>query len=172
MDKKIYDIPADWEKELEITLLSARPETEKQAYICSPCAAETNFDLRMNIRAARYYMYYSKTNMNMIAKAPHAYLPALLSDYIDTERKAALQLGLVLLSMSDIMFVCGNQISHGMRGEIRYAAKQEIPIVVFCKKLLPKTKQLVSSAGGKLNLVSYNGRHPEMAMGTKELLEV
>lgn len=46
----------------------------KKAYICSPLCAQTDMEMMQNMRAARAYMFYAMKKMNVLARAPHAYL--------------------------------------------------------------------------------------------------
>lgn len=110
-----------WQQELMYQLASA-DRCRKRAYICSPFRADTREQREKNLRTARAYMFYANKKMNMNAAAPHAYLPLLLCDEIPAERAIALRFGLELLEQSDVMLVCGNKLSNGMRGEIAKAA--------------------------------------------------
>lgn len=63
-----------------------------------------------------YVLCHERMCMN--ASAPHAYIPMILCDNIPSDRALALQFGLELLKDSDILLICGNRISSGMRGEL------------------------------------------------------
>ena len=119
-----------WQQELMYQLASA-DRYRKRAYVCSPFRADTREQCEKNLRTARAYMFYANKKMNMNAAAPHAYLPLLLCDEIPAERAIALRFGLEILEQSDIMLVCGNRLSNGMRGEIAKAALLRMPITVF-----------------------------------------
>ena len=45
----------------------------------------------------------------------------MLDDEIPEERGAALQIGMILLTLCDVLVVCGPYISDGMAGEIKAA---------------------------------------------------
>ena len=131
-----------WQQELMYQLASA-DRCRKRAYICSPFRADTREQREKNLRTARAYMFYANKKMNMNAAAPHAYLPLLLCDEIPAERAIALRFGLEILEQSDVMLVCGNKLSNGMRGEIalhcvmrgsRCATGRFVPVsrLVFC----------------------------------------
>ena len=107
----------NWESRLESQFLKNN-RCCKKVYICSPLSAETDEEMLSNMRNARAYMYYAMIVMGYAARAPHAYLPLLLCDEIPAERAIALRFGLEILEQSDIMLVCGNRLSNGMRGEI------------------------------------------------------
>lgn len=106
-----------WQQELMYQLASA-DRCRKRAYVCSPFRADTREQCEKNLRTARAYMFYANKKMNMNAAAPHAYMPLLLCDEIPAERAIALRFGLEILEQSDVMLVCGNRLSNGMRGEI------------------------------------------------------
>ena len=74
------------------------------------------------MRTARAYMFYALKKMGMCARAPHAFLPMLLCDKVPSERAIALKFGIELLERSDVLLVCGNRISNGMKSEIANAA--------------------------------------------------
>ena len=124
-----------WQQELMYQLASA-DRCRKRAYVCSPFRADTREQCEKNLRTARAYMFYANKKMNMNAAAPHAYLPLLLCDEIPAERAIALRFGLEILEQSDIMLVCGNRLSNGMRGEIAKAALLRMPITVFDLSLI------------------------------------
>lgn len=60
-----------------------------------------------------YPMMTSKTNNRTIS--------LMLDDEIPEEREAALQIGMILLTLCDVLVVCGPYISAGMAGEIKAA---------------------------------------------------
>lgn len=77
-----------WKDQLEAQYLCISQTTSnyERAYICSPCTAATAKEVQRNVQAARFYMWYAFENMDVIARAPHAYLPILLSDKLPAER--------------------------------------------------------------------------------------
>lgn len=170
MQSIIDKLPDNWEAELEYQLLLRQHDRfTKRAYICSPCSNSSKKSVYQNIRAARYYMHYVLFEMHMAAKAPHAYLPVLLSDAIPSERALALRFGLQVLETVDFVFVCGSRISSGMRGEIECAAKLGIPIQVFHPDLYLDVKKIVTRMGADKRLVSYEQRHPLLSYSSEEL---
>ena len=88
----------------------------KLIYICSPFRGDT----AANTEAARRYCRdaYEK---NCIPVAPHLYLPQFLNDDEPKERDLALRIGLRLIDYCSEVWVHGDIISPGMRGEIDYA---------------------------------------------------
>ncbi len=105
--------------------------SEKLAYICSPCHAGTKQGIRQNMLAARKYCEIAADCMNIKAIAPHAWLPEMLDDLIPEQRELAIGFGCDLLSLCDIVLVCGNRLSSGMINEIKLAASLKMPILVF-----------------------------------------
>lgn len=90
----------------------------KLVYICSPFRNNPT----ANTKAARQYcrMAYEAGE---IPVAPHLYLPQFLDDDKEAERALALRLGLRLLDHCAEVWVFGENITEGMRGEIAHAEK-------------------------------------------------
>ena len=151
-----------WQQELMYQLASA-DRYRKRAYVCSPFRADTHEQCEKNLRTARAYMFYANKKMNMNAAAPHAYLPLLLCDEIPAERAIALRFGLEILEQSDIMLVCGNRLSNGMRGEIAKAALLRMPITVFDEGLYLEVQKLVTQNNGNKKSVKLDRENFPMA---------
>lgn len=150
----------------------------KKAYICSPLCAQTDMEMMQNMRAARAYMFYAMKKMNVSARAPHAYLPALLCEQIPAERALALEFGMKLLENCEVLFVCGDRISNGMKGEIGKAASLNMAsppnrAVRLYKEYGEKTMDIVKNHPYKLcELVGVGFRTADkiaMSMGFDEL---
>jgi hypothetical protein len=58
--------------------------------------------------------------------APHLLLPQFMEE--ETEREAAMEADLVLLSRCDEIWVCGSEISEGMAAEIKFAKEKQMKI--------------------------------------------
>ncbi|MEG0766402.1 MAG: DUF4406 domain-containing protein [Clostridia bacterium] len=161
-----------WKDQLEAQYLCISQTTPNygRAYICSPCTAATAKEVQRNVQAARFYMWFSFENLNVIARAPHAYLPILLSDKLPAERALALRFGLELLEQSDMVFVCGKVLSTGMKGEIARAAELNIPITVFDAELYLKVRKLVTRHGGDKSLVTLHGEPCYLSLTAEEIL--
>lgn len=152
------------EQLLEIEYLTDKRKSG-QAYICSPLRVESFKELRLNMRAAKAYMFYSAVRMDISARAPHAFLPMLLCDTVPSEREMALQFGLKLLEISDEILICGSRISEGMRGEIEHAAFLGKTMRVFEKGILDEVKETVAKARhGDINKVAFDEKNPFMAL--------
>lgn len=169
----IHSLPENWEAQLEYQLLlDQRDRHRKKAYICSPCSDSSKKALYQNIRGARFYMHYAMKELCFTAQAPHAYLPVLLSDMIPAQRALALRIGLNVLEVNDFVFVCGNRITSGMRGEIEYAAKLGIPIWVFHPDLHIAVRKIVTRMGADKHLVTYEPKYPKLSISAEELFGV
>ena len=170
--KTIHNLPDNWESAMEYqTLLDQRDRYQKRAYICSPCSDSSRTAMYQNMVAARFYMQYAKKELCFSARAPHAYLPVLFNDGAPAERAIALQIGLHLLELSDMMLVCGDRLSSGMRGEIEHAVKIQIPILVFHPDLYLAVRKLVTRMGGDKRQVSCESGHTALAMSMEALFE-
>ena len=165
-------LPDNWESVLELTMLQ-RPLGAKLArtYICSPCRADTPEGVINNMKAARVYMYYSYINFQGIPRAPHAYLPFMLNDNIEDERKLALCFGARLLMDCDLVLVCGNRLSEGMYDEIKVAAKRNIPIHVFNDEVHFELCACFIADNIDTEYALYEAGHPHymLSIGAKEL---
>ena len=151
---------ADWPTRLQLQFFGHGLSRER-AYICSPLAGSTDKEVLDNICHARAYMLYAHECLDVYARAPHAYLPMLMDDNIVSERALALQFGLRLLEQSDLLFVCGNRISSGMRGEIEHAASLEMPIVAFHEDTFLEARAIVKEHDtSKRHCVTRNQEHP------------
>lgn len=151
-----------WERELDRQFLK-NDRYRKRAYICSPLSGSTAEEELSNIWRARAYMLYARTMLGYMARAPHAYLPMLLCDHVAAERALALQFGLQLLEQSEVLLICGNRISRGMKGEIHHAAQLGIPIIVYCEDLYLDVRKLATQAGADKKLVTMDETHPALA---------
>lgn len=90
----------------------------KLVYICSPLRGDVEANVR---RAARYSAYAA--GCGVIPIAPHVAWNGIFDDTVPEKRETALRLGLELLKRCDEVWVMGNEISQGMRGEIDEAAR-------------------------------------------------
>ena len=166
----INSLPENWEAQLEYQLLLDQTDRyRKKAYICSPYSDSSKKAVYRNIRTARFYMHYAMKELCFTSRAPHAYLPVLLSDMMPSERALALRIGLNVLEANDFIFVCGNRITSGMRGEIEHAARLGIPIWVFHPDLHIDVRKIVTRMGADKRLVTYEPQHPELSMSAEEL---
>lgn len=173
MTSIIDTLPENWEAQLEYQLLlDQKDRYRKRAYICSPCSDSSKKTLYRNIRTARFYMHYTMKELCFTSRAPHAYLPVLLSDMIPAERASALRIGLNVLEANDFVFVCGNRITSGMRGEIEHAAKLGIPIWVFHPNLYVDVRKIVTRMGADKRLVKHEPQHSNLSMSADELFGI
>lgn len=165
-------IISKWKDQLEAQYLVISQTTSAygRIYICSPCTADTAKEVQRNVHAARFYMWYAFENMEVIARAPHAYLPILLSDKLPPERALALRFGLELLEQSDRVFVCGKVLSTGMKGEIARAVELSIPITVFDDELCLKVRKYVTRMGGSKSMVTLHEQPCYLSLSAEELL--
>lgn len=128
-------------------------------YICSPLRGQTPEETYQNMLAARKYMLAAYRLTGDPAVAPHAYLPVVLDDMVPEEREYGLLAGKKLLYRCKKLYVCGDRISEGMKGEILEAAVLGRPIVTFSKDMFCKVGDLICSddcpgCGGGVYLMS------------------
>lgn len=144
-----------WQEEM-MHQLASPDRCRKRAYICSPFSADTKDLTNQNMCAARAYMFYANKKMNMSAGAPHAFLPLLLCDDVPSERALAIRFGLEFLERSDVMLVCGNRLSNGMRSEIAKAVSLRMRIIVFDEGLYLEVQKLVTQNNGNKRIVKLD----------------
>ena len=156
MNKSI--LMSNFDSEMTMKLLNYN-RTFRKAYICSPLKAPTVEEFFKNIELARCYVRYATEHMCVYGKAPHAVLPAILGDNSPAERALAFEFGLKLLEQCDILYVCGNRISDGMKVEIGKAASLGMPIVVFDEKLFVAVKKIATANGASKQQISLNLKH-------------
>ena len=92
-------------------------------FICSPYAG----DVEGNVMRARRYGRFAVTEKT-IPIIPHLMYPQFLFDDDPAERKLGLQMGLVLLTKCQELWVFGPKISTGMAIEIDKAKRYNMPI--------------------------------------------
>jgi hypothetical protein len=161
----MLSLPGNWEAVLEQMMLNPPGGGgSKRIYICSPCRAGSADGVIRNMKAARIYMLYACIHFAGMPRAPHAYLPALLNDNIESERALALRLGIQLLKGCSLMLVCGGRLSDGMLGEIKAAIDLGIPIEVFNKEVYGCIRERLERARLDLPLITYNEGHPHFAL--------
>ena len=140
----------------------------ERVYICSPLRSNTDNGMLNNMSAASGYAGYALNKLHYQATAIHSYLPFVLDDRIPEQREQALKIGLQLLNASEILMVCGDRITDGMRGEIEYAARENKQIIVFNEKVFPAVLDIVAKSGADRFKISLERNHPEMANPPKE----
>jgi len=95
----------------------------KNVYICSPLRG----DVDKNTKKARDYCRVA-IEFGFIPIAPHVLYQGIFNDEIPHERETALQVGLQILVLCDEIWVFGDFVSEGMRGEIEKARELGIPV--------------------------------------------
>ncbi|MDD6484024.1 MAG: DUF4406 domain-containing protein [Clostridiales bacterium] len=107
----------------------------RRIYVCSPLHAADEKGIRENMMSARAICRYINDYFSSYrAYAPHAWLPEMLDDNNECERQLGLSFGLELLLLCDIVYVCGDRISEGMKQEIKLA-KEMGKQILFTPKL-------------------------------------
>ena len=159
--------PENWASELDKMMLLSRTDTPRpKAYICSPCRAESRNGVYGNMMAARYYMFYAYNNMSVYPFAPYAYLPVMLNDKNPDERAFALKFGLELLSIVDMVIVCGNQLTDGMRGEILRAVELGIIVITLAANVYENIKKITND-----ELIQFCDKHTQLSLNAKQIFQ-
>ncbi len=84
-------------------------------------------DYNTNIKNAVEYCRLA-SEQNVLPLAPHIIFSQWCNDTVPELREQGLKLGLALLEKADELWVMGEKISEGMRGEIVFAAEHGIPV--------------------------------------------
>ena len=164
-----FDLPRDWEQELEAALL----KYSSRIYICSPLRGADWVEVHRNMLAARFYMYLVWVYDQKPAHAPHAYLPLFFCDDNPGERSDAIAIGLGLVAGSKALYVCGNRITEGMRDEIIHALYCKIPVTVFDPNLIDEVRRLFRKAMASPRLLRLNEDpdHKKLGLSAEQLFE-
>ncbi len=94
------------------------------AYVCSPFAGTKKANTKKARDYPRTVFDYGYTPI-----APHLLFPQFLDDDIPEERSEAMRMNNVLIRKAHIMFVCGDDISEGMKSEMIYAKSIGLTVV-------------------------------------------
>ncbi len=101
---------------------------KKLIYIASPLRGNCNYEnYKYNIEMAKRYCK-TVAKEGYIPIASHLYFTEFLNDKNKEERSLGLQLGLEILRHCNEVWVFGNEISEGMKAEIKLAKQLNIPI--------------------------------------------
>lgn len=120
-DPTVYKALTNIEKELE--------KREKLVFICSPYGGDVDVN---TLRAKRYGRF--AVNQKTTPIIPHLMYPQFLNESDINERQIGLDMGLVLLSKCQEIWVFGEYISSGMSAEIKKASQLNITIRHFSIK--------------------------------------
>ena len=94
---------------------------KKNIYVCSPLSG----NIQRNTEKARLFAKHVAENGG-IPLAPH--ITGLFDDTKPEERKMGLEYGIDLLKSCNEVWVFGDRVSDGMRGEIEHAIENDIPV--------------------------------------------
>lgn len=126
----------------------------KKIYICAPWRGKTETERMENkARTVKYWRRLYDLGYHPIA--PQLLYGWLLNDDDPQERRDGLDAGLEDLQRCDEIWVFGDQITEGMRGEIREAVDRGIPIKY--SKQLDKENEKTAR---ELALTRRQGKNP------------
>ena len=94
----------------------------KKVYICSPLGG----NIAVNLEKAKLYAKYA-LKCGTAPVVPHFYA-LCLNDNEPKERELGVTAGLSLLWFCDELWVFGDEITRGMKSEIRFCENLKIPI--------------------------------------------
>lgn len=105
----------------------------KLVYICSPYRADTAEGMEDNRQSAIKACEHAYSFGRMIGEMVVPITPLVNFPYLDEnnveDREQALKAGLAFLSRCDEVWVAGDHVSEGMRGEIRAAVRTGKPVL-------------------------------------------
>jgi|GEM_PF-243245 len=109
----------------------------KLVYVCSPLRGDIDDNLK---KANRYCEYVA--GCGHIPLAPHIAWQGFLQEDIPGNREKALAMGLKLIDYCSELWVCGDEISNGMQGEIDYAEKINKPVMYILKERIDENMKI------------------------------
>ena len=112
----------------------------KLVYVCSPVRGDTTENLK---KANRYCEYVA--GCGHIPIAPHLAWQGFLQEDIPGNREKALAMGLKLIDYCSELWVCGDEISQGMQGEINAAEKLNKPIMYVLQERIDENLKIRQS---------------------------
>lgn len=104
----------------------------KKVYICAPLGGNVEDNLQ---RVKKYTEYALKCGTAPVV--PHFYA-LCLNDSIPKEREIGMAAGLSLLWFCDEMWIFGDEVSEGMRGEIQFCQNLNIRMKKITDKEIRK----------------------------------
>ncbi len=105
----------------------------KMVYIASPLRGDYNTNIKNAVEYCRL-----AGERGVLPLAPHIIFSQWCNDTVPQQREQGLQLGLALLGKSDELWIMGEKISEGMRGEINFAMEHSIPAYHITNPLEPE----------------------------------
>ena len=104
----------------------------RKVYVCAPLGG----DVESNLKKVRTYTEYA-LRCSTAPVVPHFYA-LCLNDDIPKEREIGLAAGLSLLWFCDEMWIFGDTLTEGMRGEIRFCQNLNIHTKTVKEKEIQK----------------------------------
>ncbi len=165
-DLKLTSAPKDdfW-AQLMLHNIMLSKEKKNIAYICSPLRADTQDGVDRNMYAVRAYMKYLYQHLGINGIAPHGFIPYILDDHKEDDRELALQIGLRMLNNCQVICICGDRISEGMKGEIAEAGKLGLDIYLFNERLYVDVQDIAPTAN-----LFYKPHSPYLALSAEEII--
>lgn len=105
----------------------------KMVYIASPLRGDYNTNIKNAVEYCRL-----AGERGVLPLAPHIIFSQWCNDTVPKQREQGLQLGLALLEKADELWIMGEKISEGMRGEISFAMEHDIPAYHITNPLQPE----------------------------------
>jgi hypothetical protein len=112
----------------------------KLVYVVSPVRGDVEENLK---KANRYCEYVA--GCGHIPVAPHLAWQGFLQEDIPGNREMALVMGLKLLEYCSEAWVCGDEISQGMQGEIDHAEKLNKPVMYVLQESIEENLKIRQS---------------------------
>jgi hypothetical protein len=106
-------------------------------YVTSPVRG----DVEENLKKANRYCEYV-TGCGHIPIAPHLAWQGFLPEDIPGNREKALEMGLRLIEYCSELWVCGDEISQGMQGEIDHAEKLRKPVLYVLQERIEENLKI------------------------------
>ena len=94
----------------------------RKAYVCAPYSADLEIAIDANIRRAIDYAE-AIYKLGYIPITPHVLFSFIKNEESEDDRKWAVKADLEILKMCDVLFICGDKVTRGMKKEIQFAKK-------------------------------------------------
>ena len=127
-----YEAFTRLEREQKIARKAARRAAAFRpiVYICSPYSGDT----ARNVANAQKYSRFA-VDCHCVPITPHIYFTQFMNDDDPEERRLALFMNIILMTMCTELWVFGSEITEGMRAELRQAKRKNMRIRYFSEEL-------------------------------------
>lgn len=141
-----FYFPLDWEEGLEANMLQKRKHRKKSIHLLAVRRRDCRRNPFQHQKCPCVYVLYRRQDECSRPCAP------CVSSFSAVRRHSGGTLACFAVRFTTAgrerrLFVCGNRISGGMKGEIQRAAELKMPITVFDRDTYIEVRRLVTQCG-------------------------